>query len=97
MKWFTKFYNWARPDGYEHITIMAFIFLATAPIMMRIIPNLFLAVFATVVVCEILGLGKEIYDSKHAEHCAEWHDVICDHIGIILGLAIFFWIKILLI
>jgi hypothetical protein len=31
-----------------------------------------------------LGIGKEVYDST-GKGCAEWKDIVCDVIGIIIG------------
>lgn len=82
MKWFNKFYSWVRPDGYQHVTVSAFMYLVLAPILE--------AILAALVVLAI-GVGKELYDRRHEGHAAEWHDVICDAIGVVLGVGLHFW------
>ena len=86
MKLLQKFYQWLRPDGVLHLGVSALLFLILAPLSPLCrwwIPAL--VVFA-------LGLGKEFYDSTNPAHCAEWHDVACDLIGIAGGIAIYFYI-----
>jgi len=34
-----------------------------------------------------IGVGKELWDKYH-DGAATWHDIICDVIGILLGLAL---------
>ena len=37
----------------------------------------------------LIGIGKEIYDLAHPDkHSAEWKDLICDVVGIGLGVII---------
>ena len=35
-----------------------------------------------------IGLGKEVYDSIKKGKSIEWHDLICDLIGIAIGLGV---------
>ena len=34
----------------------------------------------------LIGIGKEIYDKVNKKGCAEWKDLICDIVGILIGI-----------
>lgn len=40
------------------------------------------------IVAMCAGVGKEIWDRKHG--ACDWHDIICDIIGVVLGMLILF-------
>jgi len=91
MKWFTKFYNWAKPEGWLHMTICAFLFLVFAPVFFIFVPNKIVGQCLAVTLVEALCLGYSLYKSIQ-EGTATWHDLICDNIGIATGLVLFGWI-----
>lgn len=72
---FDKIYGYVRTDGLLHI--LASIALTA-----------FLCVFFNMVVACIvamaIGFLKEYYDRNH-NGTPEWHDIICDAIGIVIG------------
>ena len=72
-----KLWKWIRRDGLLHIETCAFI---------AVIFGLFLSWWAAGFVALAEGIGKEIWDIKHG--VANWHDLICDFIGIALGIII---------
>lgn len=86
MKYLEMFFNWLRPDGVKHFIVSCFAFLLLAPfvpcVWMLWIPALTVA---------LVGIGKEFWDAQHDGHCAEWHDVACDLIGIGAGLVLYLW------
>lgn len=71
--------NWIRIDGLLHILISAVICVA-----LGWIRPLWIAPLVTLVI----GLCKEIYDRVSGKGTAEWHDVICDVIGIVIGMCL---------
>ena len=78
MKIIKAIWRWLRTDGLLHITCSALILLALCDVM---------PLWAAIVITVILGIGKEIYD-RHHDGTAELHDLICDAIGIVLGVLI---------
>lgn len=87
MKLLEKFFNWLRPDGVKHFIVSCFAFLLLAPCM----PSVWL-LWIPVLIVAIIGVAKEFYDAQHEGHCAEWHDVACDLVGIAAGLVLYLWI-----
>ena len=67
-------FEWIRRDGLLHIETCALIVVVT---------GLFLPWWIAGVVSLVAGIGKELWDIKHG--VANWHDVICDLIGVLLG------------
>lgn len=87
MKLLKKFYAWLRPDGVLHLGISALLFLLLAPF----VPSVWMLWIPALAVA-IIGVAKEFYDAQHEGHCAEWHDVACDLVGIAAGLVLYLWI-----
>lgn len=77
--WVLKGWNWLRTDGLLHLVISALIVVLFAS---------FCPVWAAVLVAVALGAAKEVYDRVSGKGTAEWHDVICDGAGIVLGVLI---------
>lgn len=74
-----KIRSWVAVDGLLHILVSALLFVT----FFAIKPDYFGASVMT------LGLGifKEIYDKTH-NGSATWHDIICDLVGIGVGVLI---------
>ena len=73
----TKVKGWFREDGLQRLVVSTLILVALGWIRPFWIP---------VLVTILIGAGKEVYDYFHQEtHSAEWHDFICDLIGIAFG------------
>lgn len=71
--------SWIAADGAQHIAasiLIVFAFGWVNPIW--IAPMIALCV----------GLSKELYDRISGKGCASWHDVICDIVGILIGLLL---------
>ena len=75
VKWLQKYIGF---DGLLHIVGMAFLF-----VLLKLFgcPVLF-----CVLICMAVGIVKELYDLISRKGTAEFKDVICDIIGIIIGL-----------
>lgn len=81
-----KIWKWMRSDGLLHIACSALIVLTFAAV---------LPLWAAALIAAVAGVAKEIYD-RHNGGVAEWHDIICDAIGIVYGVLIFLvwlWLK----
>ena len=76
-----KLWNWIRRDGLLHIESCALI---------AVVVGLVTPWWVALPIAIAVGLGKELWDSEH-NGVANWHDVICDIIGAVLGslIAIF--------
>ena len=72
-----KIWEWIKRDGLLHIESCAII---------AIIVGLLFPWWATGIVALLVGIGKEIWDIKHG--VANWHDIICDFIGCIVGIIV---------
>ncbi len=71
--------RWIAADGFQHICVSALLLAALGWIRPLWLP-------AALVL--LIGLGKEIYDQASGKGVAEYHDVICNAAGIIVGLLI---------
>ena len=70
-------WSWIQRDGLLHIESCAMI-VVTA--------GLVLPWWCAGLVALLAGIGKEIWDTRHG--VATWHDVICDVVGVVIGLII---------
>ena len=71
-----KIKNWIRIDGLLHILFSTLILLFF---------DSFLPIWVANIITILIGIGKEIYDKVSKKGYAEWHDVICDIIGVGIG------------
>ncbi|MGM9767474.1 MAG: hypothetical protein ACI3Z0_03285 [Candidatus Cryptobacteroides sp.] len=71
---FSSVFNYIRIDGFLHLMAAALILLSLRPII-----GYLWAITITVLVC----VAKELHDKFSGKGAAEWHDIICDVIGII--------------
>ena len=44
-----------------------------------------LPVWVAVGVVLAIGIAKEVYDKVSGRGCAEWKDLVCDVVGIVIG------------
>ena len=65
-----------REDKLKHIVVCAIMMIALSLVLPKWI--------AAIVILSI-GIGKEVYDKVSKKGWAEWKDIICDIIGIIIG------------
>ncbi len=81
--WLARVYHtvlgWMRTDGMLHAMACALLLVLFAA---------FLPWWVAVIIVAVIGAVKELWDLKHVDETAEWHDVFCDLIGIGVGLLI---------
>lgn len=75
-----KMSDWVRErigfDGLLHIVLSA--------IMVGTLKHIIGALGAVTVVA-LIGIGKEFYDVRTGKGCAEFKDLVCDLVGIMIG------------
>lgn len=74
-----------RTDGLLHIAVSALLLVALGWIRPLWVPCVIVAA---------VGIAKELYDRFSGEGTAEWHDLVCDAIGIVIG-CICVWLNML--
>ena len=72
-----KLFNLLGNDGCKHIILSAILTVGL---------NLFLQWWVAALITIAIGIGKEIYDKVSGKGCAEWKDMACDIVGIIIGI-----------
>lgn len=72
-------YRWLRADGLLHISFSALIMVLFGWIRPLWIPA---------IIALAIGIGYEIYQKLSKKGFAEWHDVICDAIGVLIGFVL---------
>lgn len=65
-----------REDKLKHIVVSAIIMVAL---------SLVLPKWIAAIITLSIGIGKEVYDKVSKKGWAEWKDIMCDIIGIIIG------------
>lgn len=78
---FNKIKNWIAVDGLLHLLVSALVFMLLTP---------FVKVWVALFFTAFIGIGKEIYDffiKKSNNRPQVIHDLICDCIGIFIGLV----------
>lgn len=63
-------------DKLLHIVVSA-----TIMVVLGLILPTWVAALATL----CIGIGKEIYDKVSGKGCCEWMDLVCDCVGILIG------------
>lgn len=69
-------FNLIGSDGMKHIILSA---------ILTVVGKLLLPLWVVCPLVFAIGIVKEIYDKVSGKGCAEWKDIICDIIGIIIG------------
>lgn len=67
-------WEWIKRDGLLHIETCALIV---------VLIGIFTPWWIAGAISLVIGIGKELWDIKHG--VANWHDVICDLIGVLIG------------
>ena len=75
----TKVKGYVRLDGLLHIMASAIILLSLHP---------FFGYLWSLAITIVAGIAKELYD-RYSDGAAEWHDIICDAIGIVYASVVF--------
>ena len=73
-----KLIQWIRRDGLLHITVSMLLVIAA---------SVLLPVWLSALIVLAIGVGKEIWDKYNGGAC-NWHDIICDIIGLAIGTVI---------
>ena len=76
MGYLNNFFNLIGSDGMKHIILSA---------ILTVVAKWLLPVWVAVGVVMAIGIAKEVYDKVSGRGCSEWKDLICDVIGIIIG------------
>ena len=64
-------------DKLLHIVVSAVI---------MVVLGMFLPTWVAVLATLCVGISKEVYDKVSGNGCFEWADIICDCIGILIGI-----------
>ena len=63
-------------DGMKHVILSD---------ILTVVAKWLLPVWVAVGVVLAIGIAKDVYDKISGKGCAEWKDLVCDIIGIIIG------------
>lgn len=77
MKILNKLFAWMGNDGMMHVILSA---------LLASVLNLFLPWELAGLITLAIGMGKEIYDKRSGNGYAEVKDIVCDIIGILIGI-----------
>lgn len=77
MKYLNKLFAWMGNDGMMHVILSSLI----ASVLTLVLPTGLAAVVTLAV-----GIGKELYDAKSGKGCCEVKDLVCDIVGILIGI-----------
>lgn len=77
MKYLNKLFSWMGSDGMSHLILSATIAVGL---------NLVLPWELAGMITLAIGIGKEIYDKASGKGCAEVKDIVCDIVGILIGI-----------
>lgn len=76
MKWINKLFDLMALDGCKHLILSAFIV---------VVANLFLPTWAAALIALAIGGLKEFYDYRTGSGQVQVKDIICDIVGLIIG------------
>lgn len=78
MSYLNKLFAWMGSDGMEHVILSALI---------ACILNIVLPWWVAAIITLAVGIGKEIYDKVSGKGCSEVKDIVCDIVGILIGIV----------
>ena len=76
MNWINKLFDLVALDGCKHIILSSLIV---------VVANLFLPTWAAVLIALAVGGLKEFYDYRTGSGQVQVKDIICDIVGLIIG------------
>lgn len=76
MKYLNEFFEFIALDGCKHIILSA---------VMTVVLNIFLPTWAAALIALAVGGLKEYYDYKSGTGQVQVKDVVCDVIGVLIG------------
>ena len=83
MKYLNRIFAWMGNDGMMHVILSSII----ACLLSLVIPTGLAAVAALAAMVTLaIGIAKELYDAKSGKGCCEVKDIVCDIIGILIGI-----------
>lgn len=77
MKYLNKLFAWMGMDGMEHLILSAFI---------ACVLNILLPWELAAMITLAIGIGKEVYYKVSGKGCSEFKDIVCDIVGILIGI-----------
>lgn len=77
MRKLSSLFSFIGSDGMKHIILSA---------ILTVVAKWLLPVWVAVVLVLLIGIAKEIYDKVSSKGYSEWKDIICDIIGILIGI-----------
>lgn len=77
MKYLNKLFSWMGSDGMMHVILSAVI---------TIVLGWMFPLYFTIPIALGLGIAKEVYDGGTGKGRAEWKDIVCDVIGVLIGI-----------
>lgn len=77
MKYLNRLFNLAGYDGLKHLVLSM---LITKVLL------LFLPLYLAILIALVISISKEVYDKISGKGCADWKDVICNLLGILIGI-----------
>lgn len=63
-------------DGLKHVVVSS---------VLVILLHVFMPKWCAALITLSIGIGKEVYDKVSKKGCAEWKDIVCDLLGIGIG------------
>ena len=76
MRYLNKLFAWMGSDGMSHLILSAII---------AVFLSLFLPLELAAMITLAVGIGNELYDRISGKGCSEWKDIVCDIVGILIG------------
>lgn len=77
MKYLNRLFNLAGYDGLKHLVLSM---LITKVLL------LFLPLYLAILIALVISISKEVYDKISGKGSADWKDVICNLLGILIGI-----------
>lgn len=77
MKYLNCLFDLAGYDGLKHLVLSMLI---------TKVLQLFLPLYIAALITLVVSLSKEVYDKISGKGCADWKDVICNLLGILIGI-----------
>ena len=77
MKYLNCLFDLAGYDGLKHLVLSM---LITKVLL------LFLPIYLAILITLVISISKEVYDKISGKGCADWKDVICNLLGILIGI-----------
>ena len=77
IKYLNRLFDLAGYDGLKHLVLSMLI---------TKVLSIFLPIYIALLITLVVSLSKEVYDKVSGKGCADWKDVICNLLGILIGI-----------